>query len=146
MQQILDILIKDLDRLSAELDLYTNEEQLWLVASGITNSAGNLALHITGNLQHFIGMVLGQTGYQRDRPGEFNRKHVPLNELHNEVMAAKQAINAALPLTSEEMQQPYPLAAGFGPEGMTNAYALVHLTAHLSYHLGQINYHRRLLG
>ncbi len=145
MQQILDVLIKDLDRLSAELDLYTNEDQLWQVAPGISNSAGNLALHITGNLQHFVGMVLGQTGYERDRPGEFNRKHVPILELQAEVEAAKEAVKAALPLTLDQMQQPYALVSGFGPEGMTNGYALIHLTAHLNYHLGQINYHRRLL-
>jgi len=145
MQEILDILLKDLDRLQSELDLYSEESKLWLKAPGIANSAGNLALHITGNLQHFIGFVLGNTGYQRDRPGEFNRSNVPLSELSNEIIAAKKALLSALPLSTEQMQAPYPLKVGFGAEGMSNAFALIHLTAHLSYHLGQINYHRRLL-
>lgn len=134
---------RDLDKLRNEVRQYSSEEDLWITEKGISNSAGNLSYHITGNLQYFVGTVLGGTDYQRDREFEFSGK-VNRTELLSEIDEAEKVIVKTLKkLTSDDLERPYPLKV-FGDE-MTTGYFLTHLYGHLNYHLGQINYHRRLL-
>lgn len=135
---------RDLNNLSKELDAYTNEEELWILTGDINNTAGNLILHLCGNLQHFIGAVLGNSGFIRKRDEEFGLKGVSKAELNSQIDLTKKAVNDALEqLKGEDLNKPFPINV-FGHE-MTTDFFLIHLVTHLSYHLGQVNYHRRLL-
>ncbi len=145
---ILETLIKlfdrDLQRLEEEINLYPSEEAIWKVSGDIKNPAGNLCLHICGNLQHYIGANLGRTSYVRNRDHEFAAKDLSKNALSAEVQKTKQVVRETL-----ETLKPSSLEAEY-PEkvyeySMTTAYFLIHLSSHLGYHLGQINYHRRIL-
>ncbi|MGN7204394.1 DinB family protein [Pedobacter sp. SAFR-022] len=135
---------RDLLKLKAELSLYNHEENLWLVDNNISNATGNLCLHLLGNLNTYIGAVLGHTGYVRNRPEEFSRRNVPRVALLNELDRTIQMIDAVLPsITEAQLSDEYPDQV-FDYK-MTTEYFLVHLATHLNYHLGQVNYHRRLL-
>ncbi|MDY2587968.1 DinB family protein [Winogradskyella aquimaris] len=135
---------RDLDALKQEIEAYQNEDRLWMVTKDISNSAGNLCLHIIGNLNHFIGAVLGHTGYARQRELEFTRTHVPKIEMITNIEATKAIVAKVLAdLTTTDLEREYELKVFNKP--MSTGYFLVHLSTHLAYHLGQINYHRRLL-
>ncbi len=138
------VLLRDLDKLEKEISLYPDQKSIWVIQQQINNSAGNLCLHLCGNLQHFIGAILGSSGYVRDRDKEFSVKNILAKDLVLEIMATKQSIKDAFSKwDSSKLEENYPVDV-FG-EPMTTQYFLIHLTAHLSYHLGQVNYHRRLL-
>ena len=135
---------RDLNKLKAEIEAYQNEENLWKTDKNIANSAGNLTLHLVGNLNHFIGTHLGNTGYVRQRDLEFSSKNIPQAELIEKVKATAAMIDSVLSqLSDEDLKKEYPLVVF--ESAMTTDYFLIHLLAHLDYHLGQINYHRRLL-
>ena len=142
-ETLISIYKRDLDKLKTEIDQYESDEKLWLVATGITNSGGNLALHLVGNLKHFIGAVLGGTGYVRDRDAEFNSKSVSRAQLIAAVDETTEIVSTTLAkLTGDELAATYPIDV-FGQPMMTE-YFIIHLATHFNYHLGQINYHRRL--
>ena len=135
---------RDLDKLKEELNGYTNEEDMWILDKGIANSAGTLCVHLIGNLNHFIGAQLGNTGYIRQRDKEFSVRNVSINTMLQQIDEVKKVIETTLTqLTSADLQAEYGLLVF--RESMTTEYFLLHLSAHLNYHLGQINYHRRLL-
>ena len=135
---------RDLNKLKGEIELYKNENNLWLVDKDIANSGGNLCLHLVGNLNHFIGAQLGNSGYIRQRDLEFSLKDVPRSELLKQIDETMVVVEDTLnTLSPEDLKKIYPLVVFKEP--MTTAYFLVHLLDHLGYHLGQINYHRRLL-
>ncbi|EFK37538.1 Protein of uncharacterised function (DUF1572) [Chryseobacterium gleum] len=135
---------RDLNKLKAEIEAYQNEENLWKTDKNIANSAGNLTLHLVGNLNHFIGTHLGNTGYVRQRDLEFSSKNIPKAELIEKVKATAAMIDSVLShLSDDDLKKEYPLVVF--ESAMTTDYFLIHLLAHLDYHLGQINYHRRLL-
>jgi uncharacterized damage-inducible protein DinB len=139
-----DILIRDLNKLEQELRQYPTESLIWKVEQGITNPAGNLTLHLCGNLQYYVGAVLGNTGYVRNRDLEFTAKDKSRADLLSELERTRAAVNTTLPALSDaQLQSEYPIDV-FG-KPMKTLYFLIHLTAHFSYHLGQVNYHRRLL-
>ncbi len=134
---------KDLISLKTEIEAYTDEEKLWIKAEGINNSAGNLCLHILGNLNNYIGAILGNTGFVRNRPSEFSEittKDNLLKSLDETTEMVKKTISN---LDFDVFDQTYPDNV-FGREMKTD-YFLIHLVGHLNYHLGQINYHRRIL-
>jgi hypothetical protein len=135
---------RDLTRLKAELNLYSLEENIWKIDKNIANSAGNLTLHLIGNLNTYIGAELGQSGYIRNRPLEFSDKNVPRQILIQKIDDTLSMLKKALStLNSTDFEQQYPILVF--EEKTSTEYLLVHLCTHLSYHLGQINYHRRLL-
>jgi uncharacterized damage-inducible protein DinB len=136
---------RDLKRLRKEVELYDNENNLWKIDKNITNSAGNLCLHLIGNLNTYIGKEIGKTDYIRNRELEFSLKNIPKAELLKKIDEIILIINNSLDkLTQEELIKEYP-AMVFDTATSTE-YLLMHLTTHLTYHVGQINYHRRLLG
>jgi len=144
IETLTKLYLRDLEKLNAEITSYKIEENLWKISGEIANSAGNLCLHICGNLQHFIGATLSKTGYIRKRDEEFNRKKIPLKELVEEIETTSKVVAKTLSeLKEEDLTKTYPINV-FGSE-MTIEYFLTHLTTHLTYHLGQINYHRRFL-
>ena len=135
---------RDLNKLKVEIELYKNENNLWKIEKGITNSAGNLCMHLIGNLNSYIGSVLGKTNYIRNRPLEFSLKNVPKAELLHKINETILVVNKTLDtVTTEILQQEYPILVF--ESKTTTEFFLVHLSTHLAYHLGQINYHRRLL-
>lgn len=135
---------RDLNKLKSEIELFEKENEIWHIQKGITNSAGNLCLHIIGNLNTYIGAEFGKTGYIRNRALEFSLKDVPRAELINKIEETIVTVNNVLNSISEEdLKKEYPLLV-FDAKTSTE-FMLVHLTTHLAYHLGQINYHRRLL-
>ena len=142
-ETLISIYKRDLDKLKAEIDQYESDEKVWLAVTGITNSGGNLALHLVGNLKHFIGAVLGGTGYVRDRDAEFTSKSVSRAQLIAAVDETTEIVSTTLAkLTGDELAATYPIDV-FG-QPMTTEYFIIHLATHFNYHLGQINYHRRL--
>ena len=141
---LLQLFQRDLEKLKTEINSYKDEKRLWEVSGDTKNSAGNLCLHICGNLQHFIGATLGNSGYERKRDLEFSKKNVPVEEMVEEIDKTLQVVKQALSeLKEEKLDEIFPINV-FGEE-MTTRFFLTHLTTHLSYHLGQINYQRRLL-
>jgi len=138
------IITRDLQKLKLEIESYKDESNLWRIEKDIANPAGNLCLHLVGNLNMYIGTTLGHTGYLRDRESEFALKNIPKSELIKKIEETIAMVNHVLPNLKEEiLLEEYPLIVL--KEKTSTEFFLVHLTAHLSYHLGQINYHRRLV-
>ena len=135
---------RDLEKLKQEITSYRDENNLWVVDKSITNSAGNLCLHLVGNLNTYIGAEIGKTGYVRDRDREFSQKNIPQDELvkmiGDTITVVENGINK---LKEEDLEKEYPLL--IFKEKTSTGYFLIHLAVHLGYHLGQVNYHRRLL-
>lgn len=139
-----DSLIASLDGLSKEIMAFEKEDDLWTTPRQISNSAGTLALHLTGNMNHFIGSVLGNTGYVRDRESEFSLRNVPRHVLMSRIAETReQVLNSFEQVTTERLSESYPLTT-FG-ENRSMMYVLLVLCTHASYHLGQVNYLRRML-
>ena len=137
------ILLRELRGLRAEIEAYPREADLWRVVPGISNPGGTLALHLCGNLQHYVGARLGNSGYVRDRAAEFSRRDIPRTEILCLVDTTIASVAAALPrLDARALEADFPETIG----GFTlnTAEFLTHLVSHLAYHLGQIDYHRRL--
>lgn len=135
---------RDLNKLKLEIESYKSEESIWKIDKNISNSTGNLCLHLVGNLSTYIGAELGNSGYVRHRDLEFSLKDIPKAELLEKLESLIKIINSTLEkLSDEDLKKDYPTEAlGYK---MTTGYFLIHLLSHLDYHLGQINYHRRLL-
>jgi uncharacterized damage-inducible protein DinB len=141
---LIELFERDLLKVKQEVLLYPHASQLWEVRPGISNSAGNLTLHLMGNLQHFIGATLGNTGYIRHRDDEFALKDIPRDTLVSMLDDTISVVNNTLQqLSAADLESNYPLEKH--GEVVTTTYMLLHLSTHLNYHLGQINYHRRLL-
>jgi len=135
---------RDLKKLKSEIDLYQNEDKIWCIDKNISNSAGNLCLHLVGNLNTFIGAELGKTNYLRNREAEFSLKNISKAELIQQVDDTIKIVLKSLDsLKEDDLKNEYPILVF--AEKTTTEYFLVHLVTHLGYHLGQINYHRRLL-
>lgn len=144
LENLTNLYDRDLRRLETELAAFRWEENLWKVTGQIVNPAGNLGLHLVGNLTTYIGRNLGGIDYLRDRPAEFSRRNVPLPELLGMVRTTHgHVIGTLQKLKGEDLEARYPEdVLGFE---MTTGYFLLHLLAHLAYHTGQINYIRRAL-
>jgi uncharacterized damage-inducible protein DinB len=138
------IFARDLARLHKEIEAYKLEKNIWHIEKSIANSAGNLCLHLVGNLNTYIGATLGNSGYIRDREAEFSLKNIDKTELLKKIDDTIVVVDRSLSLLREEqLGDEYPLLVL--EEKTTTEYMLTHLAAHFSYHLGQVNYHRRLL-
>jgi len=144
IEDIQILMSRELDSLKSEIELFPDDEIIWNVLPGISNSAGNLVLHICGNLKYFIGAVLGNTGYLRDRESEFNRKSGSRTELITDLLDTKEVVQNVLPGLSEKtLVDIYPKTVG-GIELACGRF-LMHLAVHLSFHVGQVGYLRRIL-
>ncbi len=135
---------RDLLKLRQEIVSYQDDDKIWTVEKNISNSAGNLCLHLVGNLNTYIGAQLGGTGYVRNREAEFADKGLSREELIQKIEQTIEVVDATLATHDDTLlQQTYPTKVFAEP--MSTGFFLIHLTSHLGYHLGQINYHRRLL-
>ena len=143
-ETLTELFERDLQRLKTEIELYKDEDNLWLVKEGISNSAGNLCLHLLGNLSHFIGAMLGHTGYVRRREDEFSLKNIPRQDLVTNIENCRIIVkNTLAKLTAADLEKEFPQQVF--DKSINTEMMLMHLSTHLTYHLGQINYHRRLL-
>lgn len=144
IESIRSLFSRDLLKLKAEIESYKNESKLWIVDGQIANSAGNLSLHLVGNLNTYIGNGLGNSGYVRDRDKEFSEKNRSKLELLQMIEETKTVVDRSLAtILDDQLKLDFPIIVWEKPTNM--AYTLMHLHGHLNYHLGQINYHRRLL-
>ncbi len=144
VKNIVQLFERDIDRFKKEIESYEDEKNLWTTTNQITNSAGNLTLHLVGNLKYFIGKEIGGYDYQRNRKFEFAGTGIPQAELLKQIVSCKNQVIVSLEgMDDSLLSKNYPLEV-FGYQ-MTYCFFLLHLYGHLNYHLGQINYHRRLL-
>lgn len=144
IQSMIRFFHRDIDKLIYEINSYENEADMWEIRGTIKNSAGKLVCHLLGNLNHYIGQGIGDTGYQRNRPLEFSIEFVPTSELVDELEQAKKMIEKCLPMLLEsDLNNPRPLDFTVTSVETMMDY-IIHLHSHLNWHLGQINYHRRM--
>lgn len=141
---IIQLYSRELDQLASEIAQYSQEASLWKLDKNISNSGGNLCLHLIGNLHHFIGKHIGDIDYIRKREAEFATKNLLKATLLSENGTVKQTVITSLE-SLDETQFQENFAIEKNGEIVTNEFMLLHLFWYLSYHLGQINYHRRLL-
>lgn len=135
---------RDINALIKEISAYESDIELWKIGGDLNNSGGNLALHLIGNMRHFIGKIMGGSNYERERHSEFNSINVPREEIiHGLELAQNDVIVTLENMTEADLEKLFPINV-LGYE-MTTAYFISHLYGHLNYHLGQINYHRRLM-
>jgi len=143
-KHLMTVISRELRALARELQAYPDDASVWRTFPGVVNSAGTLALHLAGNIQHYVGAKLGGTGYQRDRPAEFARRDVPRGDLLKEIERAIAAAETTLPQVSETaLAADFPEAVG-GRIIRTDEF-LLHVATHLGWHLGQVDYHRRMV-
>lgn len=138
------LLDRDLSALMREVEAYPDERQLWQTVPGMANTGGTLALHLAGNVRHYVGARLGGTGYVRDRAAEFSRRNVPRSEILTDIEAARSEV-ARTAATVERRKLPT-----WFPEVVVELHVateefLLHLLTHFGYHLGQIDTHRRIV-
>lgn len=144
IQELAEQFVQDLLKLKKEISLYNNDSTIWIVDKEINNTAGNLVLHLVGNLNHYIGATLCNTGYVRNRDLEFSDKNVSRTDLIKRIDDTILMIEKCIPQTMDEtLDKIYPIKV-FENE-MTVRAMLISTFGHFHYHLGQINYHRRLL-
>lgn len=137
------VLLRDIDAAAREVEAYPSDESLWAKIPGLTNSGGSLARHLAGNIRHFVGHLLGGSGYVRDREAEFSGTVLPRAAVAAELRAASAEVDAALrALPAARLAAPFP--AVIATVQLTTGRALLHFAAHFAYHLGQIDYHRRM--
>jgi hypothetical protein len=138
------LLTRELRAMRRELEAYPDDASVWRPIPGVPNTGGTLALHVAGNIQHFFGGILGRDGYKRDRDSEFARRDVPRKELLAGIDAAIASVERTLPKLNDGMLKaayPEPIAK----RSVETAVFVVHLATHLAYHLGQLDYHRRVV-
>ncbi len=138
------VLLRELGTLATELDAYPDDDSVWMCPPGLPNSAGTLTLHLVGNLRHFVGARLGGSGYVRDREEEFAARNLPRHALRARIDAAATEVGAALAsCDAASLAREFPDPVGRARLG--TGMLLLHLVAHTGYHLGQLDYHRRVV-
>lgn len=143
-EALTELFCRDLGLLKDEISKYQNEADLWTVRGEITNSAGNLCLHLIGNINHFFGSLIAKNGFVRDRDAEFASKNVPRPEMLLRIDSAVEVLRGAIAgLSDADLAAEFPVP--HRDRAVTMLQMLLHLSTHLNYHLGQINYHRRSL-
>jgi len=142
-QHLIEFLDGDLSKLKKEVEAFADDDTFWSVSEGITNSPGNLTLHLLGNLNHYIGAKLGKSGYVRDRPLEFSSSPIPRPEILDRIEKTRAVVVDAIKrLSDDDLTSDYP--ADEVGENRTVGAELVRILTHFNYHRGQINYYRRL--
>ncbi len=143
-EEVRRLLTRELEALAREVELFPDDESLWRTLPGLANSVGNLALHACGNLRHFVGGVLGGSGYVRDREAEFATRAGRREDVARRLRETAGLVSGVLPrLTREALEAPYPESHD-GVQLRCDLF-LLHLCTHLAFHLGQAGYLRRAL-
>ncbi len=141
--ELKELYLRELDNLHKEISLFTDEKKLWEISGEVKNSAGNLCIHLLGNINHFIGAILGKIGYVRNRDEEFTLKDIPQQQLLSRITDAKVVVESVLDnMQDADINKEFPVDL-IGKR--STEFMLAYFHGHLMYHLGQINYLRRLL-
>jgi uncharacterized damage-inducible protein DinB len=122
-----------------ELAAPLSNAQFWQKPFPFGNSFGHLVLHLTGNLNYYIGAQIAMTGYVRDRPRDFNdpepsSKDEALKRFDNAVDMVLKTISAQAP---EDWSAEY---SGAGADATTRLDIVVICAAHMQHHIGQMIY------
>ncbi len=143
LQRVLEsLIVRELRAVRRELEAYPDDASVWREIPGVPNTGGTLALHVAGNLRHFLGAILGKDGYVRNRDAEFARRAAPRGELLAGIDAAIESVERALRgLPDDALAAAYP--EPIAKRTVSTAVFATHLAVHLAYHLGQIDTHRR---
>lgn len=144
ISELIKIYDRDILKLKQEIEMFMHEPNLWATTGNIKNPAGNLCLHLVGNLKTYIGKNLGNYDYVRDRPAEFSTRDVSKQTLIQQIDETREIVISSLKKMNDPQLEETYVEDVLGYQ-MTNGFFLVHLAAHLSYHLGQVNYLRRIL-
>lgn len=137
------LLLKELEQFASEIRAFNSDEALWKEVNGVSNSAGNLALHIIGNINHYVGAIIGNSGYVRNRDLEFSDKYVSRELILDKIEETKYMLSKVFSgITDDDLSKEYPVKEPFGNVSTGNV--LLIILSHLSYHLGQVNYYRRI--
>ncbi len=139
------VFARDIATAKAEVLKYPDDAALWTMLPGLPNAGGTLALHLAGNLRHFIGAGIGQSGYVRDRDAEFAARDATREEIAARLDAAAIEVAAALSKVPADFLEIAPPLTMPGKVTLTVPMALLHLLTHLAYHIGQLDYHRRMV-
>ncbi len=142
-ESFVELFDRDLKKLKDEISSFKDEKNLWKISGEIKNTAGNLCLHLCGNLKTFIGANIGHNGYVRDRESEFSSKNISKEDLLKNIEETIESVNSSLS-SMEEIELDNIYKQNFLQKNVSTAFFLVHLIGHLNYHLGQINYLRRM--
>jgi uncharacterized damage-inducible protein DinB len=135
---------RDLAKFAKQIESFPTDELLWQTLPGVINPAGNLALHIEGNLSEFVGRQLGGLPYQRNRDLEFSSKDGSRADLSARLTKLGESIPAVIEgLNADQLEKEYPQLVL--DRSMSIGEFLIHLYGHLNWHLGQVDYLRRLL-
>ena len=138
------LLVRDLEGFQREIALFADDAALWRVVPGVSNSAGNLALHVAGNLQYFVGTCIGRGTYVRDRASEFSKREGTRAEVDTALRVAIDSVNGTLTTCGDAVLNELMPGAPNGMRVRTGMF-LLHLVAHTAFHLGQAGYLRRIL-
>lgn len=142
--QINSLYQRGIDTLIKEIESFSDEDKLWQALPGINNTGGNLALHLWGSLNSFLGATLANTGFKRDRDAEFSTKGISKVELITRLTITKKMVQDTMEnISDEDLQKDFPF--DFAGKESTEYY-LLFFVGHLNYHTGQINYLRRIIG
>lgn len=144
VEDVREILMRDLREMAEEISAMP-ETHLWVPMPGIINPAGTLSHHLCGNLRHFVGAVLGNDGYIRDRTDEFEARGLSKSALIDEIESTRVAVDAALSVLDPSRLSEPMLDTPPQHKGRSIGFFLVQLCCHLSRHRGQLNYLRRIL-
>lgn len=141
---LITLFVRELETVQREVEMCPDDAALWKTSPGVSNSVGNLSAHLAGNVQHFVGAVLGKNGYARNRDHEFARRQGTRAEIVADLQNAIDAVKTTLPaMSAADFEREYPEAVG-GVKIRTSLF-LMHLASHAAFHLGQIDYLRRTL-
>jgi hypothetical protein len=142
--ELSELFARDLKRLKQEVGAFPNDGLLWQALPGITNSAGNLTLHLEGNLRDYIGLSLGGVHFVRNRDFEFGGGGLTREDLAERIAEVEKIVPPVVAkLTADDLAQVFPREPWGHP--IHTGQFLLHLLGHLNYHTGQIDYLRRAL-
>src|SRR5882672_2071474 len=116
-----------------------SDEQFWTKPFPFGNSFGHLILHLTGNLNYYIGAQISQSGYVRDRPREFSETARPpktetLKKFEEAVEIVLKTIRSQSP---DDWSKPY---SGAGSDARDRFDMVLQCASHLHHHIGQMIY------
>jgi hypothetical protein len=132
-----------LTKLKNEVISFKDEANLWKKIDGVNNTAGTLVNHLVGSLNFSVGTNIADNGYVRNREAEFADTNIPREKLVSGIDSLIVVIRTALENISEErLEKQYQMEH----QGIQNTrFYLIYFYGHLNYHIGQINYLRRML-
>jgi hypothetical protein len=140
---LIELYKRELEKLKLEILSYESDELLWKQFEG-TVPAGNICLYLTGNLQHYIGNIVGDSGYIRNKEAEMKARNLSRERLTEEIDATRNTVvNTLEEVSKTDLQKIFP--TNEFEEPVTTEYYLIHLLKNFSFYFGQIKYHHQLV-